>query len=207
MKMLFRAALALLVVSAWPAHAQNATSVQAPAGFAPMQAPCVKQVDGTCVPVSAANPMPVTGGAGGGSAPSATNGSAAPATVSPVAGSDGTSARSLRTDNRGGLAPAQAVVTTTRTTLSASTATRISAAGAVAGRIGATVQFETSPGAAVFICVGSQGSACSATNYDFIVPSGAGIGTTYTPLFASTTEVWAYSTGTPTVVFNSWVAP
>jgi hypothetical protein len=52
------AAMALFAV---PALGQTtASSVQAPAGYAPMSAPCIKQVDGTCVPVSTANPQPMT---------------------------------------------------------------------------------------------------------------------------------------------------
>ncbi|WP_380787225.1 hypothetical protein [Sphingomonas sp. R86521] len=43
------------------------SSVIFPSGWAPGQSVCVKQVDGTCVPVSAANPLPVSGGGGGGS--------------------------------------------------------------------------------------------------------------------------------------------
>jgi hypothetical protein len=53
---------------------QTASSVMYPAGWAPGMSPCVKQVDGTCLPVSAANPMPVTGGGGGGSTPTGTAG-------------------------------------------------------------------------------------------------------------------------------------
>lgn len=51
-------ALALLSSLALPAAAQTASSIQAPAGYAPMQAPCVRQADGTCVPVSTTAPMP-----------------------------------------------------------------------------------------------------------------------------------------------------
>lgn len=63
-------ALALALILS-PAMAQTTgSSVQAPAGYAPMQAPCVKQVDGTCVPVSASTPMPVTASSGGSGATS-----------------------------------------------------------------------------------------------------------------------------------------
>lgn len=43
-----------------PLAAQNAANVAAPAGYAPIQAPCTRQVDGTCVSVSASAPLPVT---------------------------------------------------------------------------------------------------------------------------------------------------
>jgi len=198
-------ALALALLLAPCVEAQTASSVQAPAGYAPMQAPCVKQTDGTCVPVSAANPLPVTGGGGGGSAPSATVGSASPSTVSPIAGTDGINARSVRTDPRGGLVPSQGVASTTRTTLTASTATALEAA-AVAGRIGLTVQIESALSANLFLCT-TQATSCSATSYDAMIPSGAGAGTTYTFLFAPSTRIYAFSTGTPVVVLNSWVAP
>ncbi|WP_416463945.1 hypothetical protein [Sphingomonas sp. VDB2] len=63
-------ALALALILS-PAMAQTTgSSVQAPAGYAPMQAPCVKQVDGTCVPVSATAPLPVTASSGGSGATS-----------------------------------------------------------------------------------------------------------------------------------------
>lgn len=52
--------LALACVPAG-ASAQTTTSAQAPAGFAPMQSPCVVQSDGRCTSVSAAAPLP-TGG-------------------------------------------------------------------------------------------------------------------------------------------------
>ncbi len=63
MKNLLRRALSLALVSiAMPAAAQSVgSSVVFPSGWAPGQAPCIKQVDGTCVPVSAANPLPVAG--------------------------------------------------------------------------------------------------------------------------------------------------
>jgi hypothetical protein len=60
-------ALALMPLAAF---AQSVgSSVQFPAGWAPGTSICVKQVDGTCVPVSAANPLPTSGagGSGGGS--------------------------------------------------------------------------------------------------------------------------------------------
>lgn len=59
------APLAASIVSFAPAVAQDATSVRAPAGFAPVQAPCVKQPDNSCTPVSAANPLPVSSAGGG----------------------------------------------------------------------------------------------------------------------------------------------
>lgn len=56
---LLAGALALATCSASPAFAQDAASVRAPAGFAPVQAPCVKQADASCLPVSAAAPLPI----------------------------------------------------------------------------------------------------------------------------------------------------
>lgn len=51
-----------LVLACLPAlaAAQLAGSVQAPAGFAPMSAPCVKQQDASCAPVSVSAPLPIT---------------------------------------------------------------------------------------------------------------------------------------------------
>lgn len=40
------------------APAQDATSVRAPAGYAPLQAPCVRQDDGGCLAVSKVAPLP-----------------------------------------------------------------------------------------------------------------------------------------------------
>ncbi|WP_088183563.1 hypothetical protein [Sphingobium sp. Z007] len=172
-------ALALLVT---PGLAQTTgSSVQAPNGWAPMHAPCVKQVDGTCVPVSAAAPLPVT------------------------SGSDGTTARSLRTDSRGGLVPAQGVVASTRTTLTASTATAIEAGG-VSVRTLESIFTEAALTANVYICT-TQATSCSAAIYDFLIPSGAGAGTVFTPPFATTGRLYAFSTGTPVLVVNSWTAP
>jgi len=64
MKMLLRAALLLLAFgAASPSLAQSASSVQAPAGFAPMSAPCVKQPDGSCAPLAATVPVATTAAA------------------------------------------------------------------------------------------------------------------------------------------------
>lgn len=54
-------ALALLCAQGGAMAQTTAASVQAPAGYAPMQATCVKQLDGTCSPVSATAPLPTTG--------------------------------------------------------------------------------------------------------------------------------------------------
>ncbi|MDE0879995.1 MAG: hypothetical protein OSB00_15240 [Sphingomonas bacterium] len=67
-------AIALALIPAF-ASAQTGTSIQFPAGWAPGTSICVKQPDGSCSPVSSANPLPVTGGAGGGSTPTGTAGS------------------------------------------------------------------------------------------------------------------------------------
>ncbi|WP_416463169.1 hypothetical protein [Sphingomonas sp. VDB2] len=58
-------ALALALIPSLALAQTTGSSVQAPAGYAPMQAPCVKQVDGSCVPVSASAPLPVTAISGG----------------------------------------------------------------------------------------------------------------------------------------------
>lgn len=60
-------ALALMLCAPGMALAQiEGSSVQFPAGYAPSQSICTKQANGKCVPVSADNPLPVTGGGGGG---------------------------------------------------------------------------------------------------------------------------------------------
>lgn len=50
-----------LALFAGQAHGQTAGSIQFPSGYAPGQAPCTAQTDGTCAPVSAATPLPVSG--------------------------------------------------------------------------------------------------------------------------------------------------
>lgn len=77
--MTLRLMLALaLTALASPCLAQSTgSSVQFPAGYAPGYSICVKQTNGTCVPVSNDNPLPVTGGTGGpgGSTPTGSAGS------------------------------------------------------------------------------------------------------------------------------------
>lgn len=142
--------------------------------------------------------------ASGGASPSATAGGASPSTVSPAAGTDGTNTRTLRTDSQGGLVPSQGVVASTRTVLGASSATSLSAASTT--RIGVVVQLETALTANLHLCT-TQAGACSATSYDFLIPSGAGAGTTYTLLFAPRTAIFGFSTAGATLVVNSWTAP
>ncbi len=84
-----RAGAVALALIASPCAAQTASSVQVPAGYAPIQAPCVKQPDGSCLPVSAANPMPVTGATGGGGDASSAN------QISVQAAAGGDAARAL----------------------------------------------------------------------------------------------------------------
>lgn len=105
---------------------------------------------------------------------------------------------------RGALAPAQAVAASSRSTLPASTPTNIAAASAT--RVGLTVQIETALTANLYVCT-TQAGSCSATNYDALIPSGAGAGTTYTFLFAPVTAIHAYSTASPVLIVNSWTAP
>lgn len=66
MNLLLRAGAMALAFLPSMASAQTGTSVQFPAGWAPSTSICVKQGDGTCAPVSTTNPMPVSGGTGGG---------------------------------------------------------------------------------------------------------------------------------------------
>lgn len=60
------AALALLLSPLSALAQTSAPSVQAPAGYAPVQAPCVQQVDGSCIAVSATSPLPVASTSGTG---------------------------------------------------------------------------------------------------------------------------------------------
>lgn len=60
MKHILLPLLLLASLLAAPAAAQPGSWVQFPNGWAPGTSPCTKQVDGTCVPVSAAAPLPVT---------------------------------------------------------------------------------------------------------------------------------------------------
>lgn len=112
--------------------------------------------------------------------------------------------KGLMTDTGGRLLPSQGAVTSTRTTLTASTATALEAAG-VSARIGTSITTEATLTANVYICT-SQTTSCSATVYDFLIPNGAVAGTIFNPLFGTTGRLYAYSTGTPVLVLNSWVA-
>lgn len=51
----------MMLIAASHAAAQSAGSIQFPAGFAPGQAPCVAQTDGSCTAVSSSNPLPSGG--------------------------------------------------------------------------------------------------------------------------------------------------
>lgn len=279
-----------LATCAAPVLAQNGSSVQFPAGWAPGQSICVKQPDKTCVPVSADNPLPVTGGGGGAGDASASNqvitnnrlgDVSAPATGSvnqrlglinttlvslfqsggsigntafgisgalpafaitptfnlgsggigtpgsPIytasntatTGAPGVTAptnaqqvggvgptgnlRAISTDTRGGLMPGQGVVASVRTSVTASTATQISAS--VTGRVGLSVFTEAALTANVFLCT-TQATACSATSYDFLIPSGASAGTIYTSIFAPNGTIYAFSTAASVLVVNNWTA-
>ncbi|WP_230630719.1 hypothetical protein [Sphingomonas sp. Leaf37] len=55
----FAAAIVLAMAVPAAARSQTAPSIAAPAGFAPMQAPCIRQADGSCAAVSADQPLPV----------------------------------------------------------------------------------------------------------------------------------------------------
>lgn len=59
-------AMACACTPAALAAQSTGSSVQFPTAWAPGMSPCVQQANGTCLPVSASNPLPVTGGTGGG---------------------------------------------------------------------------------------------------------------------------------------------
>jgi len=77
--------LAVALLSA-PAHAQSAASVQAPGGYAPIQAPCVRQSDSSCVAVSPTAPLPTTQGPLGAAMSTPLAGSVTASAVSPTSG-------------------------------------------------------------------------------------------------------------------------
>ena len=134
-----------------------------------------------------------------------TTGATAPSNAMFVAGvGPSGNARGVATGTNGGLLPGQGIVTSTRTTVTASTATALETAG-VATRIAESITVEATLTATVYICT-TQATACSATNYDFPIPSGATAGSVYTPLFATTGRIYVYTTGTPVLVLNSWGA-
>ena len=62
MRPLFLAGAFALALSGTAADAQTASSVQAPGGYAPMQSPCVRQSDSSCMAVSPTAPLPTTQG-------------------------------------------------------------------------------------------------------------------------------------------------
>ncbi len=70
------------------ASAQDGTagSVLAPAGFAPMQAPCVRQADKSCIAVSVSTPMPTSAAPLPAAASTALMGSVTSSAVTPTSG-------------------------------------------------------------------------------------------------------------------------
>ena len=48
-----------LACAALPAQAQSAKTIDAPANFAPLVAPCARASDGSCAAISLSNPLPV----------------------------------------------------------------------------------------------------------------------------------------------------
>ncbi|MDF0490684.1 hypothetical protein PX554_21355 [Sphingomonas sp. H39-1-10] len=82
MRLLF---LAAALLSA-PAHAQSAASVQAPGGYAPIQAPCVRQSDSSCMAVSPTAPLPTTQGPLGAAISTPLAGSVTASAVTPTSG-------------------------------------------------------------------------------------------------------------------------
>lgn len=139
----------------------------------------------------------------GGAAPSATVGSAYPAVVTPNSGKNpsngNTVAQALGTD--GGWLPTQAAPATTRTTLGTATATLIDTGHTT--RISIEIQTEVALTAPVFICF-VQLTACSATNYDKLLPIGAA-GEMYTPPFSPTGTTYAFTTQVGVILTSaSW---
>lgn len=161
-------------------------------------------------PISAAS-LPLPTGAATSANQATTNsvigtpGSAVPAAATQVAGAGPSgNLRTLATDTGGRLLPGQGVPTSTRTTLTASTATALEAAG-VSGRIIQTVTAEAALTAPIYLCW-TQTTSCSATAYDALIPSGATAGTVYTAPLATTARIYAFSTAAQVVVLGSWVA-
>jgi len=76
-------------VAAAPVHAQTASSVQAPGGYAPMQAPCVRQGDGSCIPIGPVAPMPTTQGPLAAALSTPLAGTVTASTVNPISGAAG----------------------------------------------------------------------------------------------------------------------
>lgn len=133
-----------------------------------------------------------------------TPGSTAPASGQQVGGvGPSGNLRVFGTGTNGGLIPAQGIVASTRTTLTANSSTLISAQ--VSTRIAMTVFPEAATTAPIYVCT-TQTTSCSATSYDFLIPSGTGAGSTYTPIFATNGTLYAYSTATAVVVVNNWTA-
>jgi hypothetical protein len=135
-----------------------------------------------------------------------TPGSTAPTTANLIGGiGPSGNMRTLLTATTGGLLPGQAVPASTRTTITASTITTIAASAA--GRVALEVQFETSPGANVFICMNGQSSTCSATVYDKMIASSAAAGTLYTAPLAPNGTIYAFTTASGVIVnVSSWTA-
>lgn len=77
----------IMVPSLASAQDGTANSVLAPAGFAPMQAPCVRQADKSCVAVSTSNPFPTTTAPLPAAASTALMGSVTSSAVTPTSGS------------------------------------------------------------------------------------------------------------------------
>lgn len=132
-------------------------------------------------------------------------GATAPTTAQAIAGFDPAGlARGFATGANGGLLPGQAApVTPAPVAITVSTATPIDIARPT--RIGLTIQTETAPTAIVYLCLAGQ-TNCSATVHDMVIPSGSGIGTLFTPLFAPTGAIYAFSTAAVTLTPSSWIA-
>lgn len=179
-------------ISGGDASSANQTAVQAAPGGDATKATAVQGVTGGKAVGVTALSLPLPAGAA-----TAANQGTANASLASIA----TSAAQGR-DSGGRLLPGQGVVTSTRTTLTASIATPIEAAG-VSARIGAVVTVEAAPTAPIFLCT-TQATSCSATAYDFLIASGVAAGTSYTFLFATTGRLYAYSTAATPVILNSW---
>jgi hypothetical protein len=89
MRNLFLVGAAALALFGAPASAQTASSVQAPGGYAPMQAPCVRQGDGSCVPISPISPLPTAQGPLAAASSTPLAGTVTASTVNPTSGAAG----------------------------------------------------------------------------------------------------------------------
>ena len=206
-------ALALMLCAPVAALAQaEGSSVQFPAGFAPSQSICTKQANGKCIPVSADNPLPVTGGGGGGGSGDASASNQLTqitaeqairdrigAQSSPVAGSTNkllTDILTAATDTAAVATAPKASATETRTNVAASTSSTLLLA-ANANRTGCAIVFDS--GAIAYI---GLSSGVSATSFSYTIDAKTTVGGSFECPYGWTGPVyaaWASATGTARV--------